>query len=161
MAAPAPLDRVIAHEALIARAASDILRPSKKSSAVTVDVQKMDDTEGLVFGWAYVNRSPNGEVVEDSHGTTIEDAELERAAYEYVAGHGIGDVMHDYGSQMRLIESMVWNETKRSALGIPEGTMPSGWWVGYRIEDEETKRAVAKGEYPMFSIGGKAQEVEA
>lgn len=45
-------------------------------------------------------------------------------------------------------------------LGIPEGTLPVGWWIGFKVLDEDVWEKVKSGEYPMFSIEGEAERVE-
>lgn len=43
-----------------------------------------------------------------------------------------------------------------------EGTLPEGWWIGFRVTDPDVWDKVKSGEYPMFSIEGEAvrEEVE-
>lgn len=40
--------------------------------------------------------------------------------------------------------------------------MPVGWWIGFRVTDDDVWEKVKSGEYSMFSIGGTAirEEVE-
>lgn len=45
-------------------------------------------------------------------------------------------------------------------MGIPEGTLPAGWWIGFKVTDEEVWQKVKDGTYPMFSIEGEAERVE-
>jgi hypothetical protein len=44
-------------------------------------------------------------------------------------------------------------------MGIPEGTVPEGWWVGFKISDKTAYQKVKAGIYKMFSIEGSAQRV--
>ena len=48
-----------------------------------------------------------------------------------------------------------------SALGIPDGTIPEGWWVGFRVSDPDVWEKVKDGTYKMFSIEGTGERVEA
>jgi hypothetical protein len=41
-------------------------------------------------------------------------------------------------------------------MGIPEGTLPIGWWVGFKITDDNAWERVKNGTYRMFSIEGRA-----
>ena len=59
-----------------------------------------------------------------------------------------------------LIESVVFTEEKMQAMGIPAGTLPIGWWIGFKVLDEEVWEKVKDGTYPMFSIEGEAERVE-
>ena len=45
-------------------------------------------------------------------------------------------------------------------MGIPPGTLPVGWWIGFQVTDPEVWAKVKDGTYSMFSIEGTAQRVE-
>ena len=47
-----------------------------------------------------------------------------------------------------------------AAMGIPEGTLPVGWWIGFQVTDADVWEKVKDGTYSMFSIEGKAERVE-
>ena len=68
--------------------------------------------------------------------------------------------MHERGGVAYLIESVVFTEEKMAAMGIPEGTLPVGWWIGFQVTDEDVWEKVKDGTYSMFSIEGKAERVE-
>ena len=119
-------------------------------------VMKSDDDRRLVFGWASVAVRVTGEVIEDSQEDVIDIAELEQAAYNYVADFGTAGEMHERGGVGLLIESAVFTKEKAAALGIPDGHMPEGWWVGFRIDDDEVWQKIKDGTYSMFSIEGTA-----
>ena len=91
---------------------------------------KSDDDKRLVFGWASVAVRVTGEVVEDYQDDVIEIGMLEKAAYEYALDFGTAGEMHERGGVGRLVESVVFTKEKAAALGIPEGCLPEGWWVG-------------------------------
>ena len=46
------------------------------------------------------------------------------------------------------------------AMGIPAGTLPVGWWIGFKITDKDVWEKVKNGTYQMFSIEGEAERVE-
>ena len=48
---------------------------------------------------------------------------------------------------------------KMEAMGIPEGIVPEGWWVGFKIDDAEAYQKVKSGVYKMLSIEGSGQRV--
>ena len=56
----------------------------------------------------------------------------------------------------KLVESCVFTAEKQRAMGLPEGILPVGWWIGFKIEDDEAWEKVKNGTYRMFSIEGKA-----
>lgn len=126
-----------------------------------VRVYKVED-EGLVFGWANVAVTADGETVLDAHSDEIEPAGFEKSIYEFVlkfADAGTG-VMHSGPPVGRLVESMYFTAEKAAALGIPADTVPTGWWVGFKIDDPDVFAKVKDGTYPMFSIQGLAEREE-
>lgn len=124
-------------------------------------IMKSDDDKMLAFGWANVSMRVGGELIEDWQGDIIEPEELEAAAYEYVRLYGDGGEMHERGGVAVLIESVVFTEEKMQVMGIPAGTLPIGWWIGFKVTDKDVWEKVKNGTYPMFSIEGEAERVEA
>ena len=57
----------------------------------------------------------------------------------------------------RLVESCVFTPDKLTAMGIPEGTIPLGWWVGFYVDDDEAWEKIKNGTYTMFSIEGRGE----
>jgi len=110
-----------------------------------------------VFGWASVSVRVTGEEIIDLQEDVIEIDELEKAAYMFVTDYGTAGEMHKRGGVGVLIESVVFTKDKAASMGIPDGSMPEGWWVGFRIDDTEVWKKVKDGTYPMFSIEGEAQ----
>ena len=119
-------------------------------------VMKSDDDRRLVFGWANVSVRVDGEQIVDWQPDVIDTADLEKAAYEYVADFGAAGEMHQRGGIGRVIESVVFTKEKAAALGIPPDILPEGWWIGFKIMDDEVWEKIKSGEYSMFSIEGKA-----
>lgn len=119
---------------------------------------KTDDDKRLVFGWASISITVDGEQLEDRQKDIIDPEDLEEAAYEYVLN--FRDTGEEHISTMRkkgkLVESCVFTAEKQKAIGIPEGTLPIGWWIGFKIEDDAAWQRVKNGTYRMFSIEGKA-----
>ena len=124
-------------------------------------IMKSDDEKMLAFGWANVSMRVDGKLIEDWQGDIIEPEELETAAYEYVRLYGDGGEMHERGGVAVLIESVVFTEEKMQAMGISAGTLPVGWWIGFKVTDKDVWEKVKNGTYPMFSIEGEAERVEA
>lgn len=123
-------------------------------------IMKSDDEKMLAFGWANVSMRVDGELIEDWQGDIIEPEELEAAAYEYVRLYGDGGEMHERGGVAALIESVVFTEEKMLVMGIPAGTLPVGWWIGFKVTDKDVWEKVKNGTYPMFSIEGEAERIE-
>lgn len=121
-------------------------------------IYKTDDDKRLVFGWASISIKADGVQLEDRQKDIIDPEDLEEAAYEYVLN--FRDTGEEHIPTMRkkgkLVESCVFTAEKQKAMGIPEGTLPVGWWIGFKIEDDAAWARVKNGTYKMFSIEGKA-----
>lgn len=122
-------------------------------------ITKSDDEKMLAFGWASVSMRVDGEVIEDWQKDIVEPEDLENAAYEFVLLYREGGEMHERGGAAVLIESVVFTEEKMRAMGIPEGTLPIGWWIGFKVLDKDVWEKVKDGTYQMFSIEGEAERV--
>ncbi len=141
---------------------SDIIKKRAGDNVVKgkFKIAKSDDGKRLVFGWANVSMGADGELIEDWQGDIIEPEELENAAYEYVRLYRDGGEMHERGGVAVLIESVVFTEEKTQAMGIPAGTVPVGWWIGFKVLDDDVWEKVKDGTYSMFSIEGEAERVK-
>ena len=122
-------------------------------------IEKLDQDQHLVFGFASVTADENGNQIVDSQGDVIDIYELERAAYEYILNAGETGEMHENFGIGKIVESIVFTPEKLSALNL-EGKLPSGWWIGMKITDEGIWEKIKNGAYKMFSIGGRAVRSE-
>lgn len=122
-------------------------------------IQKADDDKRLAFGWAYVSQDETGAQTEDHSGDQLEPDELETAAYQFVELYREGGEMHERGGCAVLVESIIFTKEKQQALGIPDGTLPVGWWIGFRVTDDDVWAKVKDGTYTMLSIEGTAKRV--
>lgn len=124
----------------------------------TFSILKSEDDKRLVFGWASVALTVDGEALEDRQSDMIDPEDLEEAAYDYVLN--FRDTGEEHIQSMRkrgkLVESCVLTREKQRAMGIPEGIVPVGWWIGFHIDDDDAWQRVKNGTYQMFSIEGKA-----
>lgn len=120
------------------------------------DIAKVDEDQRLVFGWANVSTTADGKAVFDRQGDTISIEELEKASYDYMTNSRDGGVMHIRKGVATLVECMVFTKEKMEKLGIPEGTVHEGMWVGFRVEDDTVWKGVKDGTYTQFSIHGRA-----
>lgn len=122
------------------------------------EISKVDADKQQVFGWASIVEM-DGEPVVDLQGDYISIEEVEKSAYEYVHKSRKGGDMHlRDGDQpvhaSDMIESFVMTPEKKKALGFPDST-PTGWWVGYQVNDPDVWAKVKSGERAMFSIHGR------
>ena len=135
-----------------------LIQPQKEEQ---FSVFKTDDDKRLVFGWASISIKLDGQQLQDRQQDMIDPEDLEEAAYEYVLN--FRDTGEEHRPNLRkkgkLVESCVFTAEKQKAMGLPEGLLPVGWWIGFKIEDDEAWEKVKNGTYRMFSIEGKAQRV--
>ena len=145
---------------LIQKSAKNLPKSSKDILKGRYNIMKSDDEKMLAFGWASVSMRVDGELIEDWQNDIVEPEELEKAAYDYVLLYREGGEMHERGGAAILIESVVFTEEKMRVMGIPAGTLPVGWWIGFKVTDKEVWEKVKDGTYNMLSIEGEAERVE-
>ena len=132
-----------------------------------LQITKVDKKNRMVFGFFNVNKVGD-ELVEDLQKDTIETEELEKAAYDFVLNARIAGDSHLRKGVGNLVESMMFTVEKQLAIlktleqiGIKDAQFNlgiEGWWGGFQITDEEVLKKIDAGDYPMFSVGGKAAE---
>ena len=108
-------------------------------AAPAFTIAKTEPDKMLVFGWGNVAVDADGTQIEDLQGDIIDPEELEKAAYDHVLNFRNTGERHDPGMRKkgRLVESCVFTKEKQAAIGIPPGVVPEGWWVGYKIDDQD------------------------
>lgn len=104
---------------------------SIRKSLNRVDITKKDEEKQYVFGWAKIAVDENGNQLIDRQNDLIDPEELEQTAYTYVEFYREAGEMHERGGAGVLIESIIFTKEKMKTLGIEEGTLPEGWWVGF------------------------------
>lgn len=128
---------------------------TNQSQVANASIVKVDDERKLVFGWASIIKDESGKILLDRQDDFIDsEDELEKAAYDYVLHSRDGGEMHVRLGVSKMVESIVFTEEKQRALGIPVGSMPTGWWIGFKVNDERVWEQVKKGEYAGFSVHG-------
>jgi len=126
------------------------------SFEVSGDIEKVDEEKRLVFGWASIGYEADGTLVGDRQGDFLDDVEeIEKSAYAFVVESRDGGEMHVRKGVSTLVESFVSTPEKWEAMGIPEGVLPIGWWVGFRVADDTVWKSVREGKYRMFSVHGR------
>ena len=124
-------------------------------------ISKVDEDKRQVFGWCSLTKV-DGEDVVDRQGDYIPLEEVEKSAYNYVISSRKGGDMHKRDGDQALhtadmIESFVVTPEKLEKLGLPEDAMPQGWWVGFKVNDDEQWEGIKKGDRGFFSIHGKGK----
>lgn len=125
----------------------------------TFRIAKADEEQRIAFGWAYVSKQADGKQVQDWSGDVVDIHDIEKAAYKYVMLYRDGSEMHERGGVGTLVESMVFTKEKMQALGLPEDSIPQGWWCGLHVTDKGVWEKVKNGTYKMFSIEGSAKRI--
>jgi len=115
-------------------------------------VDRVEKKARTVYGWAYVSKE-NGKEVVDHSGDTWSPAELMKTAHDFVLRCRVGGADHLGKAVSELVESVVFTKDIQDALGIDLGK--EGWFVGFRVNDDDVLARVEAGELAMFSIGGK------
>ena len=128
---------------------------------------KVDKENSMVFGFFSVNKIGD-ELLEDRQQDLIETEELEKAAYDFVLNARIAGEGHIRKGVGNLIESFMITYDKMEAIlktvedmGVAGATFDlkmEGWWGGFQVTDADVLEKIEKGDYPMFSVGGRATE---
>jgi len=121
------------------------------------DFAKANLEKQQLFGWASVIEV-NGEPVLDLQGDVISADEMEKAGYSYVMKSRKGGDMHLRDNwapiqKSEMIESFIVTDEKRQAMGLPD-SVPTGWWVGFQVQDPQVWADVKAGKRTGFSIHG-------
>ncbi len=125
-------------------------------------IEATDDDARVVFGWASVAIDKTGTVVEDSQGDVIDPADLEKAAYQFVTDYGDANVLHEGPDVGRVSESVYIDKAKLDAMGLANVSGPEvGWWVGFKVADDDAWAGVKSGKFKAFSIEGAGKRVPA
>ena len=125
------------------------------TESVDATIVKIEEDKQLVFGWANIIKTAEGKMLLDRQDDFIDDDnELEKAAYHYVLHSRDGGEMHLRKGVSTLVESVVLTDEKQKALGIPPNTVPTGWWIGFKVNDDSVWKQIKKGGYVGFSVHG-------
>lgn len=124
------------------------------------DIYKSREDQCLVSGWANVSVNADGSIPLDWQDDIIAPETLEKAAIGFMLDYRGSGVMHKGNSVGTVVESIVFTKEKQEAIGIPEGTVPQGWFITVKLHDSEVFAKVKDGTYKMFSIQGKCKRVK-
>lgn len=127
---------------------------------IGVNITKSKDDEQLVSGWANVSVNADGSLPLDWQDDIIPPEVLDKAAMQFMMDFRDSGVLHEGDSVGTVVESIVFTKEKQEALGIPEGTLPQGWFITVKIKDPSVFAKVKDGTYKMFSIQGSCTRVK-
>ncbi len=118
-------------------------------------ISKTDEARRIIYGWAYVTHDKDGEVVVDKSGDFVDVIdEIDKAAVQFMLDSRSTDAHHTNVKSGTVVESMVFTPEKIEKMGLPPGVLPSGWWIGTKV-DEQTWDAYKQGRLTAFSVHGK------
>jgi len=46
---------------------------------------------------------------------------------------------------------------KLEKMGLPSDSLPIGWWIGMKVNDEQVWKGVKDGTYKMWSVHGRGR----
>lgn len=124
---------------------------------ILAPVEKLQPELEMAFGWLYVARDKSGNQIVDHSGEIVPIHELELASYKFVQHHRRVGAMHMKGSDGleipvgELAECVVFTPEKKRLMGIPDGCVPDGMWIGVKVASELWPR-VKSGDLRMFSF---------
>lgn len=133
----------------------------------TGEISKVDGDKRLAFGWCSLSEI-DGEPVVDLQNDWAPIEEIEKSAYAYVLNSRKGGDMHARDGDQPLhtsdlVESMIVTPDKLQQMGLTEEvakSVPVGWWVGFKVNDDTQWQRVKNGERTGFSIHGKGNRVQ-
>jgi len=121
-------------------------------------IAKIDDEQRVIFGWAFVSKKAGEANYKlDTQDDFWTEDEVEKSVYDYMLNSRQGDDMHMEVAKSEIVESMVFTPEKIEKMGLDPDTTPLGWWVGFKVHDDDVWKMVKEGKRTMFSIGGKGK----
>jgi hypothetical protein len=117
-----------------------------------VNVLKVDDTLGLVFGWAIVS-TEDGEPYFDTQGDWIPEESMMKAAADFMGNSRVLGDMHQTAEGGAVVFAFPLTAEVAKAFGIV--TKTTGLMIGVKPANAETLAKFKSGEYSGFSIGGR------
>lgn len=134
--------------------------PDECAVDVLFDITKSNSDESLVSGWANVAVNADGSLPLDWQDDMIRPEVLEKAAIKFMMDYRASGVMHEGESKGVVVESIVFTKEKQACIGIPEGTVPEGWFITVKVLDPDVFAKVKNGTFKMFSIQGNAKRIK-
>lgn len=113
-------------------------------------VAKVDDSLGLVFGWAIIC-SEGGQPYVDTQDDWIPDAAMLKASTKFAKGNRQGGDMH-HCEDGQIVHTMPLTAEVAKAFEIT--CDKTGWMIAMAPDSPETLEKFRSGERTGFSIGG-------
>lgn len=140
------------------RFANGVLRRRQNAKSIDLEkrvvVEKVDEEQRMVWGWAYVCKDEAGSQVVDHSGDIVELETVHAAAHGFMRDSRQGGVMHEKVGGY-VSESIVVTDAVAEELGM--STRKRGWFVGFKVTEDAAWEGVKAGKFRAFSIGGTAE----
>lgn len=118
----------------------------------SAQVFKVDDSLGLVFGWAIVSKE-NGVEYYDTQGDHIPEDSMLRASAEFMKNSRASKTMHKGEDTGQVV--FAWPMTQEIADSMGIVTDKTGLMVAIKPEDPEILEKFRNKDFTGFSIGGR------
>lgn len=125
--------------------------PLDKNFTASNQILKVDDSLGLVMGYAIISKQ-KGEEYYDLHGDHIPEESMLKAAVEFMSGDRIVGDMHREVEGGTVV--FAWPMTAEIAKAFNIETDTTGLMIAIKPENQKTLEKFKSGEYNGFSIGG-------
>ncbi len=120
---------------------------------------KVDESLGLILGWAIICKK-DGEEFFDSQGDHIPEQSMLEAATDFMKNSREAKEMHDSDESLPGSVVFAFPMTSDIAKSFGIETKQTGLIIAMKPESEEVLEKFRSGEYTGFSIGGKRIEDE-
>ena len=121
------------------------------------EVTKVDDTLGLVFGWAIVSKI-DGDPYFDLQGDHVPEDSMMESAMEFMIEKRHGGEMHrrDENGDPVVVGKVVfcWPMTEETAKAFNVETTTTGLMIALKPDNDQILEKFRTGVYTGFSIGG-------
>lgn len=126
---------------------------------INAEIIKVDESLGIVFGWAIVCKV-DGEEYYDLQGDHIPEETMLKASCDFMQNSRMAKDMHGDEAEDVLPGGVVFafplTEDVAKSFGIT--TSKSGLMIGFKPDRQDILEKFMTGEYTGFSIGGSYNE---
>jgi hypothetical protein len=123
----------------------------QKDTAKYAEVLKVDESLGLVLGWAIVCKKDGKDYFDLQDDHIPEDAML-KASADFMDGARVAKEMHQGDAKGTVLFAFPLTEDIAKAFGLE--TKTTGLMIAVKPHDKETLEKFRNKEYTGFSIGG-------
>lgn len=136
---------------------------TKDQDTLAVEICKVDESLGIIFGFAMVTKV-NGEEHIDTQDDAIDEFGLIEATADFMLTKRTGCIMHERDDDGGVVNGgdviFAFPLTSDIAKALKIESPRHGLLIGFRPNDPEELQKAKRGEYTGFSIGGARIEDE-